>query len=256
MALLRQLYHTKNQWAFLVDGTARAGDRGDPGVADRARRQGAGAGVRPLRASAGGDLAALPRRRRHHRARMGHGVRRRTRSRTRSRQHRPKILALVHGDTSTTMAQPLAEIGGICRRHDVIFYTDATATLGGMDVAVDDWKIDAVSAGLQKCLSGPPGTSPITFGERVVEIVKRAQAYRSRHPPRRLCRRQRADHPVELFRSRHADGLLGQPPQPPHRSDLDAVRGARMRVRLMLAEGLEARFARHRAREPRDHATA
>src|SRR4051794_13661506 len=80
---------------------------------------------------------------------------------------RPKLVAIVHGDTSTTMAQPLAEIGALCRRHDALLYVDATATLGGMDVPVDHWNIDIASAGLQKCLSGPPGSAPITFNERV-----------------------------------------------------------------------------------------
>ena len=80
---------------------------------------------------------------------------------------RPKLVAVVHGDTSTTMAQPLAEIGEICRRYDCILYVDATATLGGMDFPVDAWNVDAASAGLQKCLSGPPGSAPVTFNERV-----------------------------------------------------------------------------------------
>ncbi len=89
------------------------------------------------------------------------------------KEHRPRVVALVHGDTSTTMAQPLDEIGAICRRHDVLLYVDATATLGGMEVAVDAWRLDAVSAGLQKCLSGPPGSAPVTFNERVTEVIAR-----------------------------------------------------------------------------------
>jgi (S)-ureidoglycine-glyoxylate aminotransferase len=66
-----------------------------------------------------------------------------------------KIVAVSHGDTSTTMAQPLAELGKLCRAHDALLYVDATATLGGMDVATDAWQLDVVSAGLQKCLGGP-----------------------------------------------------------------------------------------------------
>ncbi len=60
----------------------------------------------------------------------------------------------------------------MCRQRDIILYSDATATLGGMPVEVDAWQLDAVSAGLQKCLSGPPGSAPITFNERVAEIAK------------------------------------------------------------------------------------
>jgi len=79
----------------------------------------------------------------------------------------------VHGDTSTTMAQPLAEVGPACRELDAIVYVDATATVGGNPLEVDGWALDAVSAGLQKCMSGPPGTAPVTFNQRVVEIIDR-----------------------------------------------------------------------------------
>src|SRR6185437_8520074 len=89
------------------------------------------------------------------------------------RKHDPRVVAIVHGDTSTTMAQPLEELGATCRARDIILYADATATLGGMEVAVDRWQVDAISAGLQKCLSGPPGSAPISINERVVEIVGR-----------------------------------------------------------------------------------
>ncbi len=88
------------------------------------------------------------------------------------RQHRPKVVALVHGDTSTTMAQPLAEVGPQCRELGAIVYVDATATIGGNLLEVDAWALDAVSAGLQKCMSGPPGSAPVTFNERVVEIIE------------------------------------------------------------------------------------
>ncbi len=68
---------------------------------------------------------------------------------------RPRLLLTVQGDTSTTMLQPLAELGEICRRHDVLFYTDATASLGGNLLETDARQLDAVSAGMQKCLGRP-----------------------------------------------------------------------------------------------------
>lgn len=52
---------------------------------------------------------------------------------------RPRLLLTVQGDTSTTMLQPLAELGAICRRYDVLFYTDATASLGGNALETDAW---------------------------------------------------------------------------------------------------------------------
>ena len=84
---------------------------------------------------------------------------------------RPKVLAVVQGDTATTMCQPLADLGELCRRHDVLFYCDATASLGGNAFAPDDWGVDAVTAGLQKCLGGPSGSAPITLSPRAVEVI-------------------------------------------------------------------------------------
>ncbi|HJO97629.1 MAG TPA: alanine--glyoxylate aminotransferase family protein, partial [Rhodospirillales bacterium] len=172
MVLLRRLYQTENRWTFLVNGTARAGieailtslitsgDRVLVPVFGRfghllceiARRS--GGDVKPMEAEWGTVFTP---------DQIEDAI----------KEHRPRVVALVHGDTSTTMAQPLDEIGAICRRLDAILYVDATATLGGMDVAVDAWQLDAVSAGLQKCLSGPPGSSPVTFNHRVTEVVNR-----------------------------------------------------------------------------------
>ena len=75
-------------------------------------------------------------------------------------EHKPKLLAIVHGDTSTTLAQPLDEVGAICERHGVLFYSDTTASLAGNVFETDAWGLDAVTAGLQKCLGGPSGSAP------------------------------------------------------------------------------------------------
>ena len=85
---------------------------------------------------------------------------------------RPKVLALVQGDTSTTMNQPLAGLGEALAGHDVIVYCDATASLGGNELATDAWGLDVVTAGLQKCLGGPSGSAPITMSPRAVELVQ------------------------------------------------------------------------------------
>ncbi len=57
-------------------------------------------------------------------------------------EHRPKLLAIVHGDTSTTLAQPLAELGALAARHGALFYTDVTASLAGNVFEVDGWGLD------------------------------------------------------------------------------------------------------------------
>ena len=81
------------------------------------------------------------------------------------------MVAISHGDTSTTMLQPLAEIGALCRKHDVLLYVDCTASLGGNAFEMDAWQIDMASAGLQKCLSGPPGSAPVSFNDRAAAVV-------------------------------------------------------------------------------------
>jgi len=81
------------------------------------------------------------------------------------------VIATVHGDTSTTMAQPLDGIGAIAREVGALVYVDATATLGGMDIATDRWGVDVVTGGLQKCLGGPSGVGPITVSDRAADHI-------------------------------------------------------------------------------------
>jgi (S)-ureidoglycine---glyoxylate transaminase len=88
-----------------------------------------------------------------------------------ARDYRPSVIACVHGDTSTTMAQPLDGLGDLCREIDAYSYVDATATLGGMSVPVDRWGADIVTAGLQKCMGGPSGSAPITISDRASEFI-------------------------------------------------------------------------------------
>ncbi len=89
---------------------------------------------------------------------------------------KPKILAVVHGDTSTTLAQPLDELGPICAKHGVLLYTDTTASLGGNEFETDAWGVDVVTAGLQKCLAGPSGSAPITLSAAAVEVINRRKS--------------------------------------------------------------------------------
>ncbi|MGL6314127.1 pyridoxal-phosphate-dependent aminotransferase family protein [Vibrio sp. WXL103] len=83
----------------------------------------------------------------------------------------PKMVATVQGDTSTTMNQPLAEIGAVCKKHGVLFYCDATASIAGNELKTDEWHLDAVSAGLQKCLGGPSGSAPITLSDACADLI-------------------------------------------------------------------------------------
>ncbi len=88
------------------------------------------------------------------------------------RTHRPAVFATVQGDTATTMNQPLEGIGRICRKYGVLSYVDATASIAGNTLLTDEWGLDVVSCGLQKCLGGPSGSAPITISDRAREVIE------------------------------------------------------------------------------------
>lgn len=83
----------------------------------------------------------------------------------------PKLLAIVHAETSTGAWQPLEEIGPLVHNAGALLMVDTVTSLGGCPVRVDAWDIDACYSGTQKCLSCPPGLAPITFGARAVEAL-------------------------------------------------------------------------------------
>jgi alanine-glyoxylate transaminase/serine-glyoxylate transaminase/serine-pyruvate transaminase len=84
-----------------------------------------------------------------------------------------KVIAIVHAETSTGVLQPIDEIARLVREHDSLFLVDTVTSLGGAPVKVDEWGIDACYSGTQKCLSCPPGLSPLTFSERAIETVRK-----------------------------------------------------------------------------------
>lgn len=88
------------------------------------------------------------------------------------RQHRPRLAAIVHAETSTGVHQPVAEIGAALAETDTLFALDCVTSLAGVDVRIDDWHVDAAYAGTQKCLSVPPGLAPVTFSDAAVERVR------------------------------------------------------------------------------------
>ena len=166
------------------------------------------------------------------------------------REVRPKLLAIVHGDTSTTVAQPLDELGAICREHDVLLYCDTTASLGGNEFRTDAWGLDAVTAGLQKCLGGPSGSAPITLSERAVALIESRKSIEAGLRDPRLGMEGDAA-PQDRIRSNYFD--LGQildywgPKRLNHHTEATTMLyGARECARILLEEGLDASIARHR----------
>ncbi len=158
---------------------------------------------------------------------------------------KPTLLALVQGDTSTTMNQPLDEIGAICARHGVLFYTDATASLGGNPFEADAWGLDAATAGLQKCLGGPSGSSPLTLSDRAVEVV------RSRTRIEAGIREADDLSAADFVRSNYFDlGMIldywGPRRLNHHTEATSMLYAARECARVLLLEGRDAVIERHR----------
>ena len=83
-----------------------------------------------------------------------------------------KVVAFVHAETSTGAESDAKTLCEIARRHDCLTIVDAVTSLGGIPVRVDEWGIDAIYSGTQKCLSCTPGLSPVSFSERAVERIK------------------------------------------------------------------------------------
>lgn len=157
---------------------------------------------------------------------------------------KPTLLAVVHGDTSTTMAQPLEEIGALCEKHGALFYTDVTASLAGNPFGADVLGLDAVSAGLQKCLGGPSGSAPVTFSERAVAVIE------SRKSIEAGIRDEGDAVSAHRVRSNYFDlGMVfdywGPRRLNHHTEATTMLYGARECARLIVEEGLDATISRH-----------
>lgn len=142
-----------------------------------------------------------------------------------------KAVALVHAETSTGAHQPLEGLGTLCHRYGALLVVDAVTSLAGVPLETDAWEIDACFSGTQKCLSCPPGLSPLTFSTRALEVVKtRKRKVQSWYLDLSLI----ADYWAEGKRAYH------------HTAPISMIYALREALRLVLEEGLEARFARHR----------
>lgn len=82
-----------------------------------------------------------------------------------------KALAFVHAETSTGVCSDAQALCALAREHDALTIVDAVTSLAGIPLEVDEWGIDAIYSGTQKCLSVPPGLSPISFNERAIDVL-------------------------------------------------------------------------------------
>src|SRR6187551_714611 len=245
MALYRGVFKTKNQWTLLIDGTSRAGIEAvlisllEPGdkilvpvfgrfghllceIAERC-----GAEVHKIHKDWGEVFSP-------------------DEIETAIKKIQPKVLAIVQGDTSTTMLQPLDDLGEICARYGVLFYSDATASIAGNPFETDQWQLDAVSVGLQKCLGGPSGSAPITLSEKAVATIRKR-----RHIEAGIRTADHVEGSGRRIASNYFDlGMImdywGEERLNHHTEATTMLYGARECARILLEEGIDNAIKRHR----------
>ncbi|MCB0687751.1 MAG: alanine--glyoxylate aminotransferase family protein [Saprospiraceae bacterium] len=88
----------------------------------------------------------------------------------------PKLVAIVHAETSTGVLQPLEEISQMVHGAGALLVVDAVTSYCGTQLKVDEWGIDALYSGTQKCLSAPPGLSPVSLSSRAVQVLEQRQS--------------------------------------------------------------------------------
>lgn len=232
--MLRQVFRTDNRLTFPVSGTGSAGMEAaivnvvSPGdtvivgvngvfgsrLADTARR--AGAEVVTLEESWGRVVPA-------------------DRVEAALAEHPgARAVVLVQAETSTGVHQPLEDVGRLVADTPCLLVVDTVTALGGVPLEVDGWGIDVAYSGTQKCLSVPPGLAPITFSPKAEAVLEaRTTAVRSWYLD------------VEAIR-RYWTARGGQGRTYHHTAPVSAVMGLHEGLRQVLAEGLPARWARHR----------
>ena len=231
--LLRQVFRTKNPLTFPVSGTGMAGmecvatnliEPGDEvivcingvfGTRMKDVMERCGATVHALEAP-WGDIFTLEQ--------IAAAL----------EQHpRAKLLGIVHAETSTGAHQPLAGLAELVHARGALLVVDTVTSLGGHEVRVDDWGIDACYSGTQKCLSCPPGLAPVTFGERALARMDARKTKAAVLVSRRV-------HAAQVLPRRQSGGRFYH-----HTAPINMTYALREALLIVLEEGLENRVARH-----------
>ena len=142
---------------------------------------------------------------------------------------RPKVIGIVHAETSTGAWQPMEELGKIAREAGALLLMDCVTSLAGVPVLLDQWGVDTAYSGTQKCLSCPPGLAPVSFSDRAAEVIKsRKTKVQSWYLDMSMVERYWGD---ERFYH--------------HTAPISMNYALREALRLVCEENLEKRWARH-----------
>ena len=174
--LLRTVFGTKNQLTFPISGTGSAGmeasfcnllEPGDVAVVGVNGLFGERMAENVLRC--GATAVQVP-------AEWGRIIEPDAVEAALKAEKKVKLVAIVHAETSTGTLQPLADISRLAKQYGALLLVDTVTSLGGQQVAVDDWGIDVCYSGTQKCLSCPPGLAPLTASSGVVDMIATRKA--------------------------------------------------------------------------------
>jgi len=143
----------------------------------------------------------------------------------------PKVVGIVHAETSTGARQPLEEISKIVHDDGGLLLVDCVTSLAGLPVEIDAWQVDAAYSGTQKCLSCPPGLAPVTFSARGLDVI---QTRKSKIQSWYLDMKLVANYWSDKSRAYH------------HTAPINMNYALHEALRIVHEEGLEARFERHR----------
>ncbi|WP_339234309.1 alanine--glyoxylate aminotransferase family protein [Paenibacillus sp. FSL R5-0517] len=244
MAMLRELYMTDNEWCYPIDGTSRSGieavlvsliQPGDKVLVPIYGRFGhllveiserCGAEVVFFETEWGTVFDPEEVIKAIH-------------------AHKPSLVAMVHGETSTGQMQPLADIGKACRDLDILLVVDAVATIGGTPVETDAWYLDAVMGGTQKCLSVPSGMAPLTYNSRVEQKLMSRKTVERGLRDATSARAEGRTIASNYFDLSQLQDYWSSARLNHHTEATSMLYGLHEGLRILLQEGLEARFQRH-----------
>lgn len=144
-------------------------------------------------------------------------------------QKAAKVVAVVHGETSTGARQPLEGLADVVHRHDGLLLVDCVTSLGGVPVKIDEWDIDIAYSGTQKCLSCPPGLAPLTVGPRALDVLHKR-------------RTKVASWYLDLTM---LEAYWGSERTYHHTAPISMTYALREALRIIEEEGLDSRWERH-----------
>ena len=228
--LLRAVFQTANRLTFPVSGTGSAGMEAslcnflEPGdVAIMGVNGLFGERMVDVASRCGAQVVPIP-------AEWGRIIEPEAIEAALKKQKKVKLLALVHAETSTGAHQPLVEASRLAKAHDALFLADTVTSLGGTEVAVDEWGIDICYSGTQKCLSCPPGLAPLTANDKALAAVRgRKNKVQSWYLD------------ISMLESYWSKGRFYH-----HTAPILMVYALHEALALVVEEGLERRFQRHR----------